>query len=237
LYLPSFYDRVPLWGKIGCLYNQILSWFCTLYCRIVTINRIQARVIRSFTGVQTAVVSNLVREVIPAGVNRPGRMVFIGRLDRQKRVDELLLWSDFVGNPFSEFFVIGDGPEREQLELIATQLRHLKVTFSGWLSAEQQDTLMDGNDVLLLNSVIEGEPLVIREARKRGMRVMARNITGIRGVTRRRERFSDCTELQLRLLELSQNRGDEVRGPANSFELSRRESAIRALGLQALGTK
>lgn len=196
LYLPFFYDRVPVWGAVGYLYNFLLSRFCRLYDQIVTINRIQASVIRALTGVKTLVVPNLVREVAPAPATRPGRMLFVGRLDHQKRVDELISWTDFEDNPFKELLIIGDGPLRAQIEGMAKAARHIKVVLAGWLGPQQQDSLIDGNDVLLLNSLLEGEPLVIREANKRGMRVFARNIIGVRGVTRRVARFSSCEQIR-----------------------------------------
>jgi len=196
LYLPFFYDRVPTWGRTGYLYNFVLSRFCGFYRQIVTINRIQATVIRALTGVQTLVVPNLVRDVAPAPSVQRGRMLFVGRLDQQKRVEELIEWADFEDNPFKELVIIGDGPLRSKIEDLAGKARHIKIVLAGWLGPEGQDALIDGNDILLLNSLLEGEPLVIREANKRGMRVIARHITGVRGVTRRSARFDSREQLQ-----------------------------------------
>jgi glycosyltransferase involved in cell wall biosynthesis len=234
LYLPFFYDRIPVWGKFGCLYNRLLSGFCALYSRIVTINRIQARVITRLTGIATVVVPNKVRQVAAVDAVRPGRLVFVGRLDHQKRIDELLTGIDFPHNPFGEILLIGDGPLRAKLESIAGRMEHVKVTFAGWLSADQQDALMDANDVLLLNSLLEGEPLVIREARKRGMRVLARAIIGVRGVTRRDERFANLGELRERLMQLPPARKKEVRVLADNAEDLRRARAVRALRFESL---
>jgi hypothetical protein len=69
----------------------------------------------------------------------------------------------------------------------------------GWKSTAEQDALIDGNDVLLLNSLIEGEPLVIREAHKRGILVVARNITGVRGLTLKLGRFESRESLRAAL--------------------------------------
>jgi glycosyltransferase involved in cell wall biosynthesis len=230
LYLPSFYDRVPVWGRVGHGYNWLLARCCGLYRQIVTINRVQARIIKAFTGVGTLVVPNLIRDIAPAPAARPGRLLFIGRLDAQKRVDELIKWADFVDNPFSEFLVIGDGPFRPALEALAAQTRHVKVAFAGWLSAPEQDMLIDRNDVLVLNSILEGEPLVIREANKRSLRVLARAITGVRGITRKSSRF-DSEEAFQALLRRTPDWNPATPKPDDG-DLRRRDRMLARLAQQ-----
>lgn len=190
MYLPFFYDRVPVWGWIGHAYNCILARYCRLFDRIITINPIQARVIRAFSGVSTFVVSNKIRDIQPPVEQGPDRLVFVGRLDHQKRVDELMRWLDADTNPIKELVLIGDGPLRSQLEQQAQALTYLKCSFLGWRSPDEQDRLIRSSDILVLNSLLEGEPLVIREARARGMSIAARDIVGMRGVTTHRERFN-----------------------------------------------
>jgi glycosyltransferase involved in cell wall biosynthesis len=198
MYLPFFYDRVPVWGWKGHLYNCLLARASRLFDRIITINRIQAKVIRAFSGVLTFVVTNKIRDVQPPVQDGPARLVFVGRLDHQKRVDELIRWLDTDTNPISELVLIGDGPLRSQLEQQAQTLRYLKCSFLGWKSPEEQDRLIRSSDILVLNSLLEGEPLVIREARARGMPIAARDIVGTRGVTLNVERFTS----QQTLIEL-----------------------------------
>lgn len=199
MYLPFFYDRVPVWGWTGHLYNCILAGSCRLYDRIITINRIQAYVIRAFCGVSTSVVTNKIREVQPPVEHGPPRLVFVGRLDHQKRVDELMQWLDTGANPVKELLLVGDGPLRTQLEQQAQTLSYLKCSFLGWKRPEEQDRLIRSSDILVLNSLLEGEPLVIREARARGMKIVVRNITGTRGVTSPAERFANREQFLHRL--------------------------------------
>ena len=203
LYLPSFYNRVPVWGWKGHIYNCVLGTTCKLFDRIITINRIQARVIRAFSGCQTLVVANLIRQVQLPVERGPSRMIFIGRMDRQKRVDELMRWLDIESNPIRDLLLIGDGPLRPELERLAQKLTHLNCTFLGWTKPEDQDRLIRASDVLVLNSLIEGEPLVVREARVRGMSIVARTIVGTRGVTSRAERFSTQQGLIDRLADIA----------------------------------
>lgn len=195
MYLPSFCDRVPMWGWKGHLYNCILSLTCRLFDRIITINKIQAYIISSFTGRPTAVVRNLVRPVSRPTVSGPPRLIYIGRLDAQKRLGELLRWLDFKDTPYQSMLIVGDGPLRAPLEDQAGRLQYMHCIFHGWMNAAAQDALFGSNDILILNSVIEGEPLVIREAQLRGMKVVARDIPGVRGITRKTRRFSTQEDL------------------------------------------
>ena len=200
LYLPFFYDRTVLWGKIGCLYNLILGRFGTFYRNIITINRIQARLIRGFMHRPTTVVPNLVRDVSMVQRKGPGRILCICRLDRQKRIPELLRWLDFDDNPYKEILIIGDGPQKEEIAQTSRSLRHIQTILLGWKWPAEQDEIISASDVLVLNSIIEGEPLVLNEAIKRGILVLARDIPGVRGVTTRSSRFSNQGELRTALL-------------------------------------
>ena len=203
MYLPSFYDRVPLWGWKGHLYNCALGAACRLFDFIITINRIQARLIRAFSGVPTLVVTNQIRQVHLSAEQGHSRLIFVGRMDLQKRVGELMHWLDSDLNPFNELLLIGDGPLRQLLEKQALELKHLNCIFLGWLKPEDQDHLIRTTDVLILNSLIEGEPLVVREARARGMNILVREIVGTRGITSRKERFKSQKELLDRLFAIA----------------------------------
>jgi len=234
MYLPFFYDRVPVWGWKGHLYNCILSRACRLFDRIVTINRIQARVIHAFADVRTTVVRNQVRHVdAPSASTAPARLVFIGRLDHQKRIGELIDWLDFEGNPYQELCIVGDGPLRTELEAQAGACRHLRCTFHGWVSPAAQDALLHAHDVLVLNSLLEGEPLAIREAQLRGMRVIARDIVGVRGVTRPFQRYADAAGLRSLLLETAPPTADEADTPSET--LRRRDTEIARLATALAG--
>jgi hypothetical protein len=199
LYLPFFYDRRVLWGKVGILYNLLLSGMGVFYKNIITINRLQARLISGFIRLPIAVVPNLIRDVPKAERRGLGRVLCICRLDRQKRVSELLQWLDFPDNPFREVVVIGDGPAHHDIAKVAAQLKYVKAALLGWKSPAEQDELIDGNDILILNSFIEGEPLVVREANARHLIVLARDIPSVRGITAKRNRFDSAETLRLLL--------------------------------------
>jgi glycosyltransferase involved in cell wall biosynthesis len=225
LYLPSFFDRTVLWGRFGYLYNLILGCFGVFYTNIITINRIQAKLIRGFMHRPTLVVPNLVGDIPRAREGVAGRLLYIGRLDRQKRVPELLEWLDFDQNPYREMLIIGDGPDRDAIATTTARLKHMKATLLGWKSRAEQNDLIGAKDVLLLNSMIEGEPLVIREANKRGILVMARDIPGVRGVTFKRNRFQSKKSLRAVLIDAGLGRlRKKVEDENNDISNKRRDT-------------
>ncbi len=222
LYVPFFYDRVPEWGFVGIVYNLILARFMLLFDRVITINRIQKSIIKRYIDVPTSVIPNKIRPVEIVNCPSSARLVFIGRLAKQKRIEELLYWLDTTDNPFKEVLIVGDGEEREHLTQVATRLRHVQCEFVGWLNEESQDQLFSPGDILLLNSLLEGEPLVVREAKLRQMHVLVRDITGVRGITRRNERFKSPDDLIEKIKRLYQNNAlPEVREPKGSPEYTR----------------
>lgn len=204
LYLPSFYDRIPLWGcALGGVYNSILAMALKFFDRILVINRIQGKIIGTRAHRPVLVLPNVIRTVQKAEEGHEPKLVYVGRIDQQKRLTELIEWLDFKTNPFHKFLVIGDGPEKDAALAQSRNMSFLQVDFAGWLRPEEQDKKISDKDVLLLNSSIEGEPLVLREAQARGMRVLVRNILGVRGVTKKSERFDSQAELVQQLVKIS----------------------------------
>lgn len=201
LYLPSFFDRSLIWGGGGHLYNFLLARFGFFYENIITINRIQALIIKNRMWRPTMVVPNKINEVPIAPKSESRRILIIGRLDVQKRVAELLDWLDFKENPYSHVLIIGDGPEKDKIKAQISLLKHIDATLLGWTTGEEQNKIIEGNDVLILNSLVEGEPLVIREANLREILVISRNIIGVRGITSKKNRFNNREELHKRLNE------------------------------------
>lgn len=233
MYLPFFYDRVPVWGWKGYLYNCLLARACRLFDRIITINRIQAHLIRALSGVSTFVIPNKIREVQLPVEHGPARLIFVGRLDHQKRVDELMRWLDAEMNPVKELVLIGDGPLRPRLEECAQTLIYLNCSFLGWRSPDEQDRFIRSNDILVLNSLLEGEPLVIREARARGMNIIVRSISGVRGITSPKERFDTKERLIERVLKMHNANTRNVSIPALR-NIEERNMLIRSVTIKTL---
>lgn len=202
LYVPMYVDRSLLWGSIGLIYNCFAKLFLLPYSAVITINRFQALY---FKQKPVYVIPNNIEQNPNAQLNAietRRRLYFIGRLTTQKRLVELLKWLDHPSNKFVDMIIIGDGDERDKILELISNLKYISVTLKGWLNKTQQESLITYNDILVLNSAYEGDPLIIREANDRGSVVLSRNIVGVRASTYKAHRFDDQKAL-LNLLNLA----------------------------------
>lgn len=105
-------------------------------------------------------------EINPAVVwKKEEYVIFVGRLShRDKRVDRLLrIWAIAQNDiPNWQLKIIGDGPERENLEAQARQIKLQNVCFEGFNTDTQP--FFDKAAILCLTSSFEGWPLVLIEA-------------------------------------------------------------------------
>ena len=91
------------------------------------------------------------------------RFVAVGRLAPQKNVALMLRAFGRGRNPDDRLTVIGDGPERAKLQVLASRLGlRDSVEFRGYVSEPAQ--ILPDFDILLLSSNYEGVPAVILEA-------------------------------------------------------------------------
>ena len=81
----------------------------------------------------------------------------------------------------------------------------------------EQDRLIRSNDILVLNSLLEGEPLVIREACFRSMKIVARDITGVRGVATYSERYISQANSSIFSLQFSNPNFPKYASPSSSM--------------------
>lgn len=110
-------------------------------------------------------------------------VLYVGRLIRQKGVDDLLRAVALLPRP-PVIDVAGDGPERGRLGRLAAVLG-LDVRFHGFVDPGARDDLYRRAAVLcvpsrpLASGLSEGSPLVICEARAHGLPVVAAAVGGI----------------------------------------------------------
>jgi glycosyltransferase involved in cell wall biosynthesis len=99
---------------------------------------------------------------------RAVRVIFVGRLQRRKRVDALLkACADVV--PAPELWIIGDGPDRERLVSIAER-RFPTAVFTGAVHGKDVRSLLDEADLLALPGT---GGLAVQQALARGLPVIA----------------------------------------------------------------
>ena len=103
-------------------------------------------------------------------------VIFVGRLSRRdKRVDRLLrIWAEAEAH-LSDWTlrIVGDGPERQALQALASELHLQRVCFEGFHTDVQP--YYDAASILCMTSSFEGWPLVVAEAQANGVVPIAFN--------------------------------------------------------------
>ncbi len=116
---------------------------------------------------------------LPIGPSE-GIFLFVGRLEHQKGVDALLQKGDTLLRqlPNWHWVLIGDGPQRGQLEQMRNKLEVKdRIHLLGWKS-NPRDWMAISN-LLLLPARYEGMPNVVLEAMAEGMAVLSTRVEGI----------------------------------------------------------
>lgn len=99
---------------------------------------------------------------------KPKQIVFVGRLSIEKAVHRLLfIWKQTMTSiPDWNLCIVGDGPERKNLEAMSAQLNLQNVEFIGFQAALP---FIDRASILCLVSNFEGFPTVFTEAMSLGV--------------------------------------------------------------------
>lgn len=195
-YIPMYIDRSRSHGMVGTIYDLIVDRMARVVDVYLTINRIQAGLLRRHYGRPVKVVENAIQAVRAPLVSKGHRLVFLGRFDdAQKGLVELIDMLDLPGHSYSELILIGDGPDKASIAARAAAAKFVKVQLISWMSVTEVDDFLGMDDCLVMNSRWEGEPLVVREFAARGLPCVVRNIIGMRGVTKKSLRFVDGRSL------------------------------------------
>jgi glycosyltransferase involved in cell wall biosynthesis len=121
---------------------------------------------------------------------RPARIVYLGRLERYKRVDVMLRAALplLAAHPALELVVIGRGGDRERLEAVAAQLGlSSRTRFLGFVSDDERDRLLAESRACVCPSEKEGWGLTVIEANAVGTPVVASDAPGLRDSVRHGE--------------------------------------------------
>jgi glycosyltransferase involved in cell wall biosynthesis len=114
------------------------------------------------------------------------RILFVGRLAQKKGVTHLIQAMAVVrsANPGAGLVVVGDGPERQALETLATTLGG-GVEFVGPVPNTELPAYYQAGDIFMLPSVVssegdtEGLPVVLMEAAASELPIVASRVGGI----------------------------------------------------------
>lgn len=119
--------------------------------------------------------------------DREPRIVCVGRLVRQKRVDQLVRAVAELERemPGVQLHIVGDGEARQDLEKLATDLGITDVVvLHGWIPREDRDRLVASAWITATASMGEGWGLSVMEAAAAGVPAVAYAVPGLRDTIR-----------------------------------------------------
>lgn len=125
--------------------------------------RVHQRVIYNYVDQEN--ILNKAKEKVDITFQQPN-FVEVARLTKQKAIDRLIkVHAGLIKEGYTHhFYIIGDGPERENLERLI-QKEEVKETFHLLGKKENPYPYMKKADVVALLSYFEGYPMVIEEAK------------------------------------------------------------------------
>jgi len=101
-------------------------------------------------------------------------ILYIGRLEREKRIDLLIeSFKKLNSETNVKLVIVGDGPERGRL---VAQAETPNILFLGTLPHERIPEILNCAEVLVLSSEYEGMPTVVLEAMACGIPVVSTNV-------------------------------------------------------------
>lgn len=113
--------------------------------------------------------------LLPAPTPSTGmrKMLFIGRNEKRKGIEDLIAMKDILTSARIEFHWVGPLPKNKQIDA-PNMIYHGEVKDS-----EQLKSIIDGCDILIAPSHSEGMPNVILEAMARGLAVVATRVGAV----------------------------------------------------------
>ncbi|MBA2851395.1 glycosyltransferase involved in cell wall biosynthesis [Methanococcus maripaludis] len=110
---------------------------------------------------------------------------YVGSLIKIKRVDRLIKISNELSKDYNiDLLIIGDGPERNNLENLVSTLGMKNVKFQGAVPNEEIPEYISMSDVLALTSESEGLPTVLVESMSCGVPVITLDVGGVKDIVK-----------------------------------------------------
>ncbi len=139
-------------------------------------SRLARRVELIPNGVDTA----LFRPAANPPVNKPKRILYVGRLSAEKNLRTVVTATSYVGEDV-RITMVGSGALRKELEAQAQEL-HVAVEFPGVVDQRRLPGVYATADVFVLASFTEGHPKVLLEAMACGVPCVASDCAGNRSL-------------------------------------------------------
>jgi glycosyltransferase involved in cell wall biosynthesis len=176
------------------LHKRVIFWldvFCGRYLQRAIIEDLAEKLKKDYPAHKIHVIENGIdlqeidrhlAEKNPKHLTDTVNIGFAGRLVPVKRIDIILKTARYILDNYPElktaFFIFGDGPLRDELELLNRKLKTTKiVSFEG-----NYNDILDrirNLDALLLTSEHEGLPMILLEAMAIGTPIISNAVGGI----------------------------------------------------------
>ena len=101
-------------------------------------------------------------------------IISVSRLDKGKKIDDLITIFSKLKNQDSKLYIIGNGTEMNNLKNLTKNLGITeRVTFTGYLSHREQEKYYLDSSIFAMTSISEGLPMVLLEAMSYGLPCIA----------------------------------------------------------------
>lgn len=211
-------------------------------------------------------------EVIPTGINlekyqnglsdeeeisalrrqwgiKPGSNVLLalGRLAKEKNVEELIHYFNSLLNQKWELVITGDGPYRKELERIANHSEYgERIHFTGMIPPEETAGVYRAADMFLCASQSETQGITYLEALSSGIPVICRKDPCVEGIVRNGVngwQYEDLNGFTVAVTALAENKelrermGEEAKRTANAHSAQLFARKITSVYRVAIGEK
>lgn len=106
-------------------------------------------------------------------------LISVGRLVLRKGYEYLIEALSFIKDNNAELIIIGNGPEKDNLEKIAKDVGiEKRVRIKSGLDNEEKFQYLAASDIYVLSSIHEGFGIVLQEAMQAGLPIVATNYGG-----------------------------------------------------------
>lgn len=187
-------------GIIGKKAVRTFSRWCADSCEVIIVPTEKVKELLESYGIDAQI------HVIPSGINLekfdPKRVekdclrneipgiseddficAYIGRLAKEKNIDELIRMHRDITEPNVKLLIVGDGPDRENLEELVTEYGMTdRVIFTGMVSPKEVEKYYKIGDVFVSGSTSETQGLTYVEALASGLPVVCRKDKCLDGV-------------------------------------------------------
>jgi len=154
----------------GLLWNKILRRFYNNLQKVICINTPSKKYYED-KGLKVEKISNIIGSPFESNnssnlESKQNTLIYVGRLDNDKNVDEILDILNEIDFKNFKFKIIGDGPNRAELEQKVNSIEYLnnKIEFLGSKNSLEIFEELNKSKVFLFTSKVEGLPTVLIEA-------------------------------------------------------------------------